>query len=171
MRVYRTVFGVCAVLLLIITLLFSLLMMQLESYAYFIMPYFWTTVLGFLKLGIFSSVMVTSWDVFAPGRPFWISHLKIELFMSNFVFSNKIFCRRVPGFATGLCGVWWRGLITRLLFVGILLGNLDLNQSCSVNLTWEKRFSIVLTSLYTYICIYIVGPTERCCTTLDELLK
>ena len=33
--------------------------------------------------------------------------------------TSRIFCRRVPGFATDCpCGVWCRGLTTCLLYVG-----------------------------------------------------
>ena len=36
-----------------------------------------------------------------------------------FKFPSRIFCRRVPGFATDCpCGVWCRGLTTCLLYVG-----------------------------------------------------
>ena len=49
----------------------------------------------------------------AAPRQFWTQ------FMHYIKFPSRIFCRRVPGFATDCpCGVWCRGLTTCLLYVG-----------------------------------------------------
>ena len=55
----------------------------------------------------------------------WTFRLNIGLNTSpsdsfvSFKFPSRIFCRRVPGFATDCpCGVWCRGLTTCLLYVG-----------------------------------------------------
>ena len=51
-------------------------------------------------------------------------------------YSTWIFCRGVSGFVTDCpCGVWCRGLTTRLLHVGPPFGNRILNNSWTVSLT------------------------------------
>ena len=46
-------------------------------------------------------------------------HVNFGLLCVIFKFPSRIFCRRVPGFATDCpCGVWCRGLTTCLLYVG-----------------------------------------------------
>ena len=50
---------------------------------------------------------------------YWPEHVTFGLLCVIFKFPSKIFCRRVPGFATDCpCGVWCRGLTTCLLYVG-----------------------------------------------------
>ena len=56
---------------------------------------------------------------------YWIEHVTFRLLYVTFTFPTRIFCRGVPGFATGCpCGIWFRGLTTCLLYVGPLFGNL-----------------------------------------------
>ena len=74
--------------------------------------------------------MKASWKNF---EPFWRNttskivipseyrpeHVTFGLLCVIFKFPSRIFCRRVPGFATDCpCGVWCRGLTTCLLYVG-----------------------------------------------------
>ena len=55
-------------------------------------------------------------DIPSEYRP---EHVTFGLFCVIFKFPSRIFCRRVPGFATDCpCGVWCRGLTTCLLYVG-----------------------------------------------------
>ena len=50
---------------------------------------------------------------------YWPEHVTFGLLCVRFKFPSRIFCRRVPGFATDCpCGVWCRGLTTCLLYVG-----------------------------------------------------
>ena len=58
-------------------------------------------------------------DIPSEYRP---EHVTFGLLCVIFKFPSRIFCRRVPGFATDCpCGVWCRGLTTCLLYVGPLL--------------------------------------------------
>ena len=55
-------------------------------------------------------------DIPSEYRP---EHVTFGLLCVIFKFPSRIFCRRVPGFATDCpCGVWCRGLTTCLLYVG-----------------------------------------------------
>ena len=55
-------------------------------------------------------------DIPSEYRP---EHVTFGLLGVIFKFPSRIFCRRVPGFATDCpCGVWCRGLTTCLLYVG-----------------------------------------------------
>ena len=55
-------------------------------------------------------------DIPSEYRP---EHVTFGLLCLIFKFPSRIFCRRVPGFATDCpCGVWCRGLTTCLLYVG-----------------------------------------------------
>ena len=55
-------------------------------------------------------------DIPSEYRP---EHVTFGLLCVRFKFPSRIFCRRVPGFATDCpCGVWCRGLTTCLLYVG-----------------------------------------------------
>ena len=55
-------------------------------------------------------------DIPSEYRP---EHVTFGLPCVIFKFPSRIFCRRVPGFATDCpCGVWCRGLTTCLLYVG-----------------------------------------------------
>ena len=55
-------------------------------------------------------------DIPSEYRP---EHVTFGLLCVIFKFPSRIFCRRVPGFATDCpCGVWWCGLTTCLLYVG-----------------------------------------------------
>ena len=55
-------------------------------------------------------------DIPSEYRP---EHVTLGLLCVIFKFPSRIFCRRVPGFATDCpCGVWCRGLTTCLLYVG-----------------------------------------------------
>ena len=55
-------------------------------------------------------------DIPSEYRP---EHVTFGLLCVIFKFPSRIFCRRVPGFATDCpCGVWYRGLTTCLLYVG-----------------------------------------------------
>ena len=55
-------------------------------------------------------------DIPSEYRP---EHVTFGLLCVIFKFPSRIFCRRVPGFATDCpCGVWCRGLTTYLLYVG-----------------------------------------------------
>ena len=55
-------------------------------------------------------------DIPSEYRP---EHVTFGLLCVIFKFLSRIFCRRVPGFATDCaCGVWCRGLTTCLLYVG-----------------------------------------------------
>ena len=55
-------------------------------------------------------------DIPSEYRP---EHVTFGLVCVIFKFPSRIFCRRVPGFATDCpCGVWCRGLTTCLLYVG-----------------------------------------------------
>ena len=55
-------------------------------------------------------------DIPSGYRP---EHVTFGLLCVIFKFPSRIFCRRVPGFATDCpCGVWCRGLTTCLLYVG-----------------------------------------------------
>ena len=56
------------------------------------------------------------WTFRLEYRP---EHVTFGLLCVIFKFPSRIFCRRVPGFATDCpCGVWCRGLTTCLLYVG-----------------------------------------------------
>ena len=58
-------------------------------------------------------------DIPSEYRP---EHVTFGLLCVIFKFPSRIFCRRVPGFATDCpCGVWCRGLTTCLLYVGLPL--------------------------------------------------
>ena len=67
---------------------------------------------------------------------YWNEHVAIKLLYTKFVFSDKVFYRGVPGFATDCpCGVCWRGLTTFLLFVRPLsFGYLVFSYNRSVSL-------------------------------------
>ena len=55
-------------------------------------------------------------DIPSEYRP---EHVTFGLLCVTFKFPSRLFCRRVPGFATDCpCGVWCRGLTTCLLYVG-----------------------------------------------------
>ena len=70
-------------------------------------------------------------------------------------YSTWIFCRGVSGFATDFpCGVWCRGLTTRLLHVGPPFRNRLLNNSWAVGLTLWIRNLILL--CLTYAIIYVL---------------
>ena len=77
---------------------------------------FWNKVILVLQ-------SLISRDVSASGPLFeyCIEHVIIALLYVLFIFSTRIFCRSILGFATDcLCGVWYRGLTTCLLHVGPL---------------------------------------------------
>ena len=69
-----------------------------------------------------------------------------------------IFCRRVSGFATDCpCDVWCRGLTTCLLHVGPPFGNLFLNTSWAVGLTYwivYLHFFCILAYAIIYVLIH-----------------
>ena len=60
--------------------------------------------------------MFLSLDIPSEYRPEYVT---FGLLCVIFEFPSRIFCRRVPGFATDCpCGVWCHGLTTCLLYVG-----------------------------------------------------
>ena len=69
-------------------------------------------------------------------------------------YSTWIFCRGVSGFATDCpCDVWCRGLTTCLLHVCPPFGNLFLNTSWAVGLTyWIVYLHFLYFDIYDYIC-------------------
>ena len=72
----------------------------------------------------------------------------IGLLYVMFTFHTRIFYRGVPGFVTELivlCAVWCRGLTTRLLYVGLLFGNLK-NDNRFVSLIWRKTTFFIIIS-------------------------
>ena len=80
-------------------------------------------------------------DIPSEYRP---EHVTFGLLCVIFKFPSRIFCRRVPGFATDCpCGVWCRGLTTCLLYVGSTFGILVWNDSGYVNLTQWWYFFII----------------------------
>ena len=80
-------------------------------------------------------------DIPSEYRP---EHVTFGLLCVIFKFPSRIFCRRVPGFATDCpCGVWCRGLTTCLLYVGPPLEFLVWNDSGYVNLTKWWYFFII----------------------------
>ena len=90
-----------------------------------------------MSLRCLCSVATHSQDVFAPGHSFrslnWTGCHRTPYVTS--IYSTGIFYRGVSGFATDFpCGVWCRGLITCLLYVGPLFGNHLFNYSWVVGL-------------------------------------
>ena len=96
---------------------------------------FFMAILYFLKLHLRLSVTKYSW-LFKCATPwmfrpldirleYCIEHVTFGLLYVMFTFHTRISYRGVPGFATDCpCGVWCRGLTTRLLYVGPLFLNL-----------------------------------------------
>ena len=120
--VYTAGFWVCVVLVLS-AIMFSfhkLLDNVLFDYAscdYYCDFYYHPLILKyFIRLSVLSSSGSARPWMFPPlDVPFeyWTEHVTFGLL------STIIFYRRVPGFATDFpCGVWCRGLITCLLYVG-----------------------------------------------------
>ena len=98
--------------------------------------------------------MFLSLDLLSEYR---IQHGAIGPFYVTSSYSTWIFCRRVSGFATDCpCDVWCRGLTTWLLHVIPPFGNLFLNISWAVRLTYwiiYLHFFCILT--YAIICVLI----------------
>ena len=85
-------------------------------------------------------------------------------------YSTWKFYRGVSGFATDCpCDVWYRGLTTCLLHVGLPFGNRFLNTSWAVGLTYW----IVCLHFFLYfdICNYICLHTSHHLLALSLLLK
>ena len=87
-----------------------------------------------------------------------IQHCAIGPLCVTSSYSTWIFCRGVSGFATDCpCGVWCRGLTTCLLHVGPPFGNLFLNTSWAVGLTYcivYLHFFCILTNAIIYVLIH-----------------
>ena len=107
---------------------------------YFIHIMYYNCIQGILKLLVGDLVLVlqlrTSLDVSAPGHSlcYWNEYATFGLFYFMLRFSILGYSTRdrAPGFATDYpCGVWCRGSITCLLYVGPLWGNLVWNDSGS----------------------------------------
>ena len=86
-----------------------------------------------------------------------IQHSTMGYLYVTSIYSTRIFYRGVSGFATDCPGgVWCRGLITCLLYVGPLFGYLLLNYSWAVGLTWwivNSYYFCILT--YIIVCVLI----------------
>ena len=146
--IYRTGFGMCAVL--VLSVIMCLFRNSLIDF-YFIMIVVTITgnfmaIIRILNYTFMLSETKYFWFckwtlpwMFPPLDmlfEYWIEHLTFGLLYVMFRFSIRIFYRGVPGFATDCpCGNWCRGLNTCLLYVGPLFENLVWNVNAFVSLT------------------------------------
>ena len=107
---------------------------------------------------IYTVHIISIWCLMSFIRPCisvdWVEQFAFWPLYVMITFHTRIFHRGVPGFATDcLCRVWSRGLTTCLLYVGPHFGNLALNDSGFVSLTWWKP-TFLLFHLYLKTSLY-----------------
>ena len=84
----------------------------------------------------------------------------MELPCVKFTFPTKIICRSVPDCVTDCpCGVWWRGLITCPLYVGLFLGKVILSELVYKFDIVKTRFFIMYAHMWG-IYAYIITVTS-----------
>ena len=109
---------------------------------------FWTTHLGFLKLGSLGFVTTHLSRCLWPSTFSLNMELDVifKLLFAMFRFSSRIFYRGAPGLTTGCLGdIWCRGTISCLVFWSFFF-NILWNDSRFVS--WKQPSSMMISYLY-----------------------